>query len=86
MILFINADPEFQSWRSQHKEIGYIIGCEYWPKAGQEMMLHHAWCPHTPGWEAGMFSKACSTEREELVTWAEQEVHGSLKYCHWCNP
>jgi hypothetical protein len=86
MILYINADPEFQSWRTGHESTGFIIGCDMWPQPESAMMLHRAECTHTPGWAATAYSKACSTDREELVQWAEQSVKGHLQLCSFCQP
>lgn len=83
------AHDKLQEWRRENN-YGFFINC----KSKNSMMLHGALCPH-PGdteWEEGEWGsltrskKVCSTNREELVSWANKNSVAKLKVCRDCKP
>lgn len=85
MILFVDANEDFQRWIAEHPD-GYVIGCTRWPAAGSAMRLHRANCTHTRRMQSGASSKACAVAREELLEWAKRDVGGNLSHCPYCHP
>jgi hypothetical protein len=91
VIIFLNDDRAYLYWVTHHRK-GYVIDGRRKPKLGH-LSLHRATCAEIKSgpsrrthWTTGARLKACSLDRTELNTWAEEESGGPMQLCVACQP
>jgi hypothetical protein len=86
VITFRDEDEAFLDWISAHTH-GYVVNANRIPKAGY-LIVHTSTCPHFDRSLDIRFTheyvKVCSQDLHELVSWAENEIGGSLQQCSDC--
>jgi hypothetical protein len=88
---FKDNDRGFRDWRDSHPA-GFIVNAQRQPHADY-LMLHRASCshlrsPNEPRNWTKHYIKFCSTDVEELNSWASRNVAGfhGLMPCSSCKP
>jgi hypothetical protein len=91
MIIFLNDDRAYLHWVTHHRR-GFVLDGRSKPKVGR-LVVHRATCAEVKSaaskrihWTTGAKFKACSLDRSELQTWAENETEASVQHCPICRP
>jgi hypothetical protein len=91
MIIFLNDDRAYLYWVTHHRK-GYVMDGRRRPKLGH-LLLHRATCGEVKSgssrrmhYTTGAKLKACSLNRIELETWADEESGHRSAYCSACAP
>jgi hypothetical protein len=78
-----NAHGKFLSWIERNQR-GYVVS----RRSRSAAMLHRSYCGHFKhGDESASLTrvmKACSTDKQELESWARENVEKRLKRCRDC--
>ena len=89
MIIYIDEDRSYLSWVFHHRD-GFVIDWLRQPTR-RKPVLHRATCPQIrksptkkTHWTTGRHIKACSLDRNQLETWAQQEAGHAVVPCQHC--
>jgi len=91
MIIYINEDRAYSHWVTHHRH-GFVLAGNR-PPTKQPTTLHRCSCAevkHSSSkkshWTTGHHFKACSLDRQELTTWATEQMGHGLFMCSLCQP
>jgi hypothetical protein len=83
MIFQPNDDESYHQWLEKN-ESGFVINSDKTLSNPNYPMLHRAMCGHindrnTPNYTTAHYMKLCSTNRQELIVWAQKDKKRRLK-------